>query len=217
SRATMSRIELADLMRPGATFWQNKSIPPAPAGDVLVEDVRLPGDVSVSNPQNIPENIKRFSGAWVGAWGGQLHHILIVESIMADGKANVVYAVGDNAAVRRQWQRLGATIVGNMLFVGAATYELTDDGKLDATYEANNRRSRATMSRIELADLTRPGKTIAWTSEFLGTARKENGNPILPKKPLASQGQQSKAPVIGILSLQPISQKAPTWLEFRRG
>src|SRR5262249_32638513 len=102
SRATMSRIELADLMRPGATFWQNKSIPPAPAGDVLVEDVRLPGDVSVSNPQNIPENIKRFSGAWVGAWGGQLHHILIVESIMADGKANVVYAVGDNAAVRRQ-------------------------------------------------------------------------------------------------------------------
>jgi hypothetical protein len=60
--------------------------------------VPLPRNVSVSNPQNVPENFKRFSGAWVGAWGGRLHHILIVESIMADCTANIVYAVGDNPA-----------------------------------------------------------------------------------------------------------------------
>src|SRR5262249_7198775 len=41
--------------------------------------------------------------------------------------------------------------------------------------------SRATMSRIELADLTRPGATIAWglpNIEFLDTALMENGKPI---------------------------------------
>ena len=86
---------------------QNKPAPPAPAADLLVEDVPLPRNVSVSNPQNVPENFKRLSGAWVGAWGGRLHHILIVESIMADGTATIVYALGDNPAadVRRQWQR----------------------------------------------------------------------------------------------------------------
>src|SRR6516164_6135630 len=156
SRATMSRIELAYLTRPGATISQ---WPPA---DLLVADVPLPRNVSVSNPQNVPENFKRFSGAWVGAWG-VLHHILIVESIMADGTANIVYAVGDNAAanVRRQWQRGDATIVGNTLRVARATYELTGNDQLDATYESDNGRSRATMSRIELAYLTRTGATIS--------------------------------------------------------
>src|SRR6516164_2422300 len=70
---------------PTLQLSQNKPTPPAPAADLLVEDVPLPSNVSVSNPQNVPENFKRFSGAWVGAWGGRLHHILIVESIMADG------------------------------------------------------------------------------------------------------------------------------------
>jgi hypothetical protein len=86
-------------------------VPPA---DLLVEDVPLPGNVSVSYPQDVPENFKRFSGAWVGAWGGQLHHILIVESIMVDGSAKVVYALGDNAVVRRQWTRSRATIAGEI-------------------------------------------------------------------------------------------------------
>jgi putative tryptophan/tyrosine transport system substrate-binding protein len=31
------------------------------------------------------------------------------------------------------------------------------------------------------------------------------------------RAQQSKVPVVGFLSLDPISQKAPAWLEFRRG
>src|SRR5262249_35844783 len=88
-----------------------------PAADLLVEDVPLPSDAGVLNPQNVPENLRRFSGAWVGAWGGQLRHILVVEDVMADGNANVVYAVGDNPAanVRRQWRRLKASISGNTL------------------------------------------------------------------------------------------------------
>jgi hypothetical protein len=118
-----------------------------------------------------------------------------------------------------------ATIDGNTLRVEPsagsigpfATYELTRDGKLDATFEAGNLRPRATMSRIELADLTRPGKTIAWTSEFLGTAPKENGKAIRPEKPRAPLAQQSKVPVVGVLSVEPVSPKAPDWLEFCRG
>src|SRR6516162_2131010 len=77
---------------------------------------------------------------------------------MADGTANIVYAVGD---ARRQWQRGDATIVGNTLRVARATYELTGNDQLDATFEGDNGRSRATMSRIELAYLTRPGATIS--------------------------------------------------------
>jgi hypothetical protein len=65
----------------------------------------------------VPETLSRFSGAWVGAWGDQLHHILIVENISASGEARVVYAVGNNEAVfvKGQWRRLEATVSGNML------------------------------------------------------------------------------------------------------
>jgi hypothetical protein len=75
---------------------------------------------------------------------------LIVESIRADGTANIVYAIGDNPAanVRRQWRRGDATIVGNTLRVARASYELTGNDQLDATYEGDNGRPRATMSRI---------------------------------------------------------------------
>jgi hypothetical protein len=208
-RATMSRIELADLTRPGTTISQ---WPPA---DLLVEDVPLPRNVSVSNPQNVPEDFKRFSGAWVGAWGGRLHHILIVESITADGTANIVYAVGDNPAanVRRQWQRRDATIVGNTLRVERfATYELTGNGLLDATFEPSNGRSRATMSRIELADLTRPGATISqWpTPPAPATA-------LLPS-PLVARAQQRAMPVIGFLDWANRRTEAnPELTAFRQG
>jgi putative tryptophan/tyrosine transport system substrate-binding protein len=204
SRATMSRIELADLTRPGATISQWPT-----AADLLVEDVPLPRNVSVSNPQNVPENFKRFSGAWVGAWGGRLHHILIVESIMADGTANIVYAIGDNPAanVRRQWQRGDATIVGNTLRLKSATYELTGNGQLDATYEAS---IRATMSRIELADLTRPGATISqWPPALLVED--------VPPWPRVARAQQPAMPVVGFLDLRSPSPDAVELAAFRQG
>jgi len=127
--------------------------------------VPIPGDASVK-ACGVLENLERFSGAWVGAWGGQLRHVLVVEYVLADGSANVVYAVGESPAanVRPQWRRLNATIVGNTLRVGRfATYELAGNGKLDATYDASNGRSRATMSKIDLADLIRPGVKINWS------------------------------------------------------
>ena len=35
--------------------------------------------------------------------------------------------------------------------------------------------------------------------------------------PPAARAQRSKVPVVGFLSIEPIPQNAPTWLEFRRG
>jgi putative tryptophan/tyrosine transport system substrate-binding protein len=202
--------------KPTLRLSQNKPPSPAPAADLLVEDVPLPSNVRVSNPQDVPENFKRFSGAWVGAWGGELHHILIVESIMADGTTNIVYAVGDNPAfnVRRQWVRREATIVGNTLRVAQlATYELTGNGQLDATYETNNGRGpRATMSRIELADLTRPGATISQNKPSPPAPAT-----VLPLLPPVARALQPNVPVIGWLSWTGPYLNAPTMQAFRAG
>jgi hypothetical protein len=159
-----AEILFKDSGPPLPTLQLSQNKPPVPSADLLIDDVPLPRNVSVSNPQDVPENFKRFSGAWVGAWGSRLHHVLIVESIMADGTANIVYAVGDAPAanIRRQWYRTVATIVANTLRAANVTYELTGNGQLDATFGVGYRRSRATMSSIELAELTRPGGTISW-------------------------------------------------------
>jgi putative ABC transport system substrate-binding protein len=134
---------------------------------------------------------------------------------MADGTANIVYAVGDNPAanVRRQWYRAVVTIVGNTLSARSATYELTGNGQLDATFEGRNRRSRATMSRIELADLTRPGATISQ-------------NRLTPPAPAAALSpwplvaraqQQPEMPVVGFIDLRSPSPDAVELAAFRQG
>jgi hypothetical protein len=49
---------------------------------------------------------RQWSGAWIGAWGGSLKHIVLVEAVAEDGAALVVYAVGDNPSfgVQRTWR-----------------------------------------------------------------------------------------------------------------
>jgi hypothetical protein len=211
SGAMLSKIELADLLHPGATIAWTKPVepldrppqggnppvtiataPPAPvttpsavqsssAADFLVDDVPIPRDARVAPPSGAPENVRQFSGAWVGAWGGLLRHILIVEKAGADGKASVVYAVGDNPArnIRRQWHRHSATISGNTLRVESfATYEMTTSGMLSANYSAANGRDSALLSKIEFADLVHSGATISWAKpgEPLATPL-QGGNP----------------------------------------
>jgi hypothetical protein len=168
-----------------AAWIASAGFAPAIAQDALViDDVPLPANTRITSSSGISENFKRFSGAWIGAWGGLLHHILIVENIRPDGNANIIYAVGDNAAanVHRQWRRDIAVISGNMLRVGTfATYEFTADGRLKATYSGGNSRASATMLKVELAELTRPGAEISWIgiiTEFLDTTLNEDGRPV---------------------------------------
>jgi len=139
---------------------------PVSATDLLVDDVPIPSDAKIAALRGVPENFGRFSGAWVGAWDGQLRHILIVENVSADGAAKVVYAVGDSPAgnVRRQWHRHDATISAGTLRVESfATYEMSASGKLTANFNGRDGRASATLSKIELGDLLRPGAIIAWT------------------------------------------------------
>jgi dienelactone hydrolase len=153
---------------------------------VELDDVPIPADTRiVSAPPETPEATKRFLGAWVGSWGGLLHHVLIVESVDSNGVASVVYAVGDNpgAGVVRQWKRYEATVSGDVLTITGAstiTYRLTSFDKLAASFRRGSAAVRAMLSRIDMADLMRPAAGIAWTRpvEFLYTRLQEDGRPV---------------------------------------
>jgi pimeloyl-ACP methyl ester carboxylesterase len=160
--------------------------PFAVAADMLVDDVPIPADVRVEVPLNVPETLSRFSGAWVGSCGDQLHHILIVENISTSGEARVVYAVGNNEAVgvKGQWRRHEATVSGKMLTITIAdtfnmTYVLTPADSLRARYRRGDIVAQATLSRVAFAELL-PRAKAAWTtsSEFLNTTLQEGGKPI---------------------------------------
>ena len=61
---------------------------PLSAADRLVDGVPLPGDAKVATvAETDPTELRQWAGAWVGAWVGKLKHILLVESVTADGLA----------------------------------------------------------------------------------------------------------------------------------
>jgi hypothetical protein len=67
------------------------------AADHLVDGVPLPRDAKAATVvETDPTELRQWARAWVGAWGGTLKHVLLVESVTADGLARVVYAIGDN-------------------------------------------------------------------------------------------------------------------------
>lgn len=82
------------------------------AADQLVDGVPLPSDAKVASTAQAQSPLQQWSGVWVGAWGGTLKHILLVESVAQDGTARVIYAVGDNPffGVQRTWRRHQATV-----------------------------------------------------------------------------------------------------------
>ncbi|MGH6838681.1 MAG: alpha/beta hydrolase family protein [Methylocella sp.] len=147
--------------------------------ELIIDCVPIPDDPHVSAaPQSASETQKRLLGAWVGAWDNYWRHILIVEDIRADGEARVVWANGDppfdviGGMCVREWSREEGTVSGDTLTLDLATYKLTAADMLLARFICFQPPSQARMSRIELAELTRPGATIHWTSgevEFLHT------------------------------------------------
>jgi dienelactone hydrolase len=161
--------------------------PPACADDRLVDGVPLPSDATVAAPAPGTPLQRHWSGVWIGAWEGALKHILLVESIDENGAARVIYAVDENASigVRRIWSRYGATASERTLIVAgtgfSATYEAADDGRLKATYKRGGSISHATMTRTDLAALTKPNAVIDWTagkSELVQTDLIEDGKPV---------------------------------------
>jgi len=161
---------------------------PLSAADRLAGGVPLPGDATVAALGDTdPAEIRQWAGVWAGAWGGTLKHILLVESVTANGSARVVYAIGDNPwfGIRRAWSRHEATLSGRRLTISetgfSATYDLNDQGGLNATYTRGKIVSHAVMTKMELSALTEPDAVIPWTrgkSELLRTALIEDGMPI---------------------------------------
>ena len=161
---------------------------PISAADLLVDGVPLPGDAKVATVVE-PDRaeLRQWAGVWVGAWGGTLKHVMLVEFVTADGFARVVYAIGDNPwlGIRRGWSRHEATLSGRRLTISeagfSATYDLNDQGGLNATYTRGKIVSNAAMTKMDLTTLTVPGSVIPWTrgkSELLRTALTEDGKPV---------------------------------------
>jgi ArsR family transcriptional regulator len=161
---------------------------PLSAADRLVDGVPLPGDAKAATvAETDPTELRQWAGAWVGAWGGTLKHVLLVESVTADGLAQVVYAIGDNPplGIRQGWSRHEAALSGRRLTISeagfSATYDLNDQGGLNATYTRAKIVSHAAMTKTDLTTLSVPDAVIPWThgkSEPLRTALIEDGNPV---------------------------------------
>jgi dienelactone hydrolase len=160
---------------------------PAAAEDRLVDGVALPSDAHLATAPPGTALQRQWSGVWVGAWGGTLKHILLVESVAEDGAARVVYAVGERTGSGAQpmWLRLeGIASERSLKVQGArfsATYELTESGGLKARYESAGSVGRASMTRADFASLIKPDAVVEWTrgkSEFLQTGLIEDGRPV---------------------------------------
>jgi dienelactone hydrolase len=159
---------------------------PARADDRMVDGVPLPSDAAVADVAPGAATPPQWAGAWIGAWGDTLKHILLVEKVGAD-TARVVYAVGSNPAVgvRPSWSRFDAVVSARSLKVEgngfSVSYEMTDQGRLKGLFQRGAITSRATMRRANLADLLKPNATVEWTrgkSELLPTSLAENGKPV---------------------------------------
>jgi len=87
-----------------------------------------------------PTNAQAFSGVWTGQWQGgggtPLCTVLIVQSVNADGSANVLYVWGKNEFVRTPGnQQVNAKISGDTLsWEGSISFSFRRSGSsLDAT------------------------------------------------------------------------------------
>jgi dienelactone hydrolase len=155
--------------------------------DFDVDGVPLPSDATVSDSRDpAAGNDDRFRGAWVGAWDGELKHILIVESVDAGGEASVVKAWGDNANanIHKGWQRLSGKISGDTLSVSngfTAEYKLISSTMLSASWRLGALRSSADMFKVDLSAVRRPEPLIVWgtqESTFVPTPFVEDGKPV---------------------------------------
>ena len=136
--------------------------------------VPLPDKFDMELPApDVPPEIARFHGAWIGTWGDDNRHVLVVERIRPNGHANVVFAHADSAYYNmyREWFRSEATIADGVLTfhatftVASVTLRFVFDGPdrlyETATYRPEGVRS-GTLVRTDLARLAANDLPLEW-------------------------------------------------------
>lgn len=117
-------LAMVSLMLTASTLAQPLTVDPESI-------VPLPDKFDMEIPSaDVPPEIARFQGAWIGTWHDD-RHVLVVERVKADGKANVVFAQSDSAyyGMNREWWRDEATIVdGALTMKGFRIFRYTFDG-----------------------------------------------------------------------------------------
>jgi dienelactone hydrolase len=130
--------------------------------------VPLPPKFDIERPApDVPPEIARFQGAWIGTWHDD-RHILVVERVKADGHANVVFAQSDSAfyGANREWWRDEARIVDGVLtMTGFRTFRYAFDGPdrlyMTATLENGSVTSGA-LIRADAARLASGDRPTEW-------------------------------------------------------
>jgi dienelactone hydrolase len=117
---------------------------------------------------DVPPEITRFLGAWIGTWHDD-RHILVVERVKPDGHTNVVFAKSDSAFYdsNREWWRDEAIITGGVLtMTGFRTFRYTFDDPdrlyLTATQSKSGGVTSGTLVRADVARLAAGDRPIDW-------------------------------------------------------
>jgi len=120
-------------------------------------------------PANVPSTIADFHGAWVGTWGDDLRHVLVVESVAPDGKAAVIFAHADSPAfsVWAGWQRTEAIIADSRLRLSLGyadvAYEMDGLDRVVGTFtRSNGSVTHGLFTRLDASRLTSPYILSTW-------------------------------------------------------
>ncbi len=130
--------------------------------------VPLPDKFDIVTPTpDVPPEIARFQGAWIGTWHDD-RHILVVERVKPDGHANVVFAQSDSAfyGMNREWWRDEATIADGVLtMTGFRIFRYAFDGPdrlyMTATLKLGGVTS-GTLVRTDVARLAAGERPVDW-------------------------------------------------------
>jgi dienelactone hydrolase len=134
--------------------------------------VPLPDKFDMETPgPDVPPEIARFQGAWIGTWHDD-RHIIVVERVTPDGHASVVFAQSDSAlyGMNREWWRDKATIVDGVLtMTGFRIFRYAFDGPdrlyLTATIArgvASGNVTSGVLVRTDVARLARGDRGTDW-------------------------------------------------------
>src|SRR5262249_21541955 len=132
--------------------------------------VPLPKQLEMQPPAaNVPSTIADFHGAWVGTWGDDLRHVLVVESVAADGKAAVIFSHADSPAfsVWAGWERTEAIIADSRLCLSLGyadvVYEMDGLDRAVGTFtRSNGSVTLGLFTRLDASRLTSPYILSTW-------------------------------------------------------